>query len=553
MLLLYGIWALITSAELAVLASLDDLQQQFVCIDQACYSISWASRKYARARRDCQDNKQHLMTVKNSEQTHAISLLISKVKSYIKVWIGLEPIKGCTDPKLPLRGFTWVTGDSYPASITWNDNEQKCATSGDLCVTVNNNGTCEETDCTSKSNGLLCESSHSAFCSPLTLPEDYKVIYVHPSHGIGLSLSNFYPPGTSVHLSPNQDDLFCEDKEDGQVKWNRKTPGAWPCMIDNGGCDHECVVGNGTPECKCPQGSKLKEDKRSCSLSCDPTLCSRCCDPTSIPLSSPYRCPEGYYLAKDGKICVNNDCEAHPNICGYYCTNSSGGFTCECKTGFKKVPFDFENPDEWGVKCQAVDECEKAMCEHMCETFHGGYKCVCNHGYVLDKNNPKKCKRVCNASECEAECNEKGECRCPEGYILENAENKGKCVDVDECLDGSCHWDCTNLFGGFECICPKGYTLHSAECVPDGTEGPGGVTIDTTSSGSFPQITFSIEPTVLIGICIGIISILAVLIAMVCHMLRKHYMDQHDFDYKLKSTEKYVVLQQVKTIPQWRL
>lgn len=542
-------WALITSAELALLAPLDEFQRKFVCKNEACYSISWTSRKYARAKKDCENNQHHLMTVKSAEQADVISQLISKVTlNNFKLWIGMEPLKGCTDLKLPLRGFTWVTGDSYTDSILWNDTNQKCAVSGDLCVTVNINGTWEETDCMFKSDGLLCESSESAFCRPLHLPNDYQVTYVHPSHGIGLGLNDLYPIGTNAHLYQSQEDMLCEDK-DGQAKWTRKTPGAWPCEIDNGGCDDQCLEVYGTPECSCSIGSKLKEDKRSCSLLCDPNQCN----PTSIPLNSPYKCPEGYYLAEDGNICVDDSCATLPTTCGHHCTNNTGSFTCDCKTGFKKATFDFENADEWGVKCEAVDGCEQAMCEQLCENVPGGHICTCRQGYVRDENNDNKCKRVCNASECEAECNEKEQCSCPKGYILELAENKAKCIDVDECLDNPCAWSCTNLFGDFKCTCPEGNTLQGDTCVPDGTEGPGGVTIETTPAGSFPQMTFSIEPTVLIGICIAIIFMLIVVIAMMCHMLRKHYMDQHDFDYRIKSAEKYVVLQQVKTIPQWRL
>ncbi|KAM5164833.1 thrombomodulin-like [Mantella aurantiaca] len=550
MLLLYSALALV-NLELALLASLDERQREFVCIDQACYSVSWSSRKYERARRECEENMQHLMTIKNSEQAKAISLLISELKmENIKVWIGLEPIKGCTDLNLTLRGFTWVTGDSYTDSILWNKDEQKCASPGGLCVTVNSNGTWEETDCTFKSNGLLCESSHSVSCGPLMLPDDYSATYSHPFHGMGRSVSDFYPSDTSVLISPIQENLFCEDKGDGQLKWDRKTPGAWPCEIANGGCEHECMVVTGTPQCICPSGSKLKPDKRSCSSPCDPNLCSQVCDPTSKPPSSPCSCLQGY-LAEDGKTCLDDDCAIHPDMCRYQCTNSNGSVTCDCKPGFKKDNDECESHGECGVKCQDIDECGQTMCEHKCNNVLGSYKCVCNEGYVIDENNPNKCKWICNPPNCKPECNEKS-CSCPEGYIMDG--NEDTCIDVDECLENPCDRSCNNLFGSYECTFPEDYTVHSAEYVPYGTEGPGGVTTEAMlPSGSFPQITFSLEPTLLLGICIGVLCMLTVLIAMVCFILRKHYMDQHDFDYKIKNTEKYVVLQQVKTIPQWKL
>ncbi|XP_073484709.1 thrombomodulin-like [Aquarana catesbeiana] len=548
MLLLYGIWVLVTWSEFALLASLAERQREFVCINQACYSVSWSSRRYARARQDCVDNKQVLMTVKSSEQADVVKQFLSKVNAdNIKVWIGLNPKKGCTDVSLPLRGFTWVTGESNTNSILWKDDERKCTTSGELCVTMNNRGTLEETDCTIKSDGLLCESSRSASCEPLMVPHDYNVTYFHKFYGMGLSFSNFYPSDTLVQIPSNQDHLICEDNGDGQPKWNKKTPGAWPCEIKNGGCDFECTVVSGTPECKCPPGSTLKQDKRSCSSPCDPNLCSQDCDENSKPPSSPCSCVEGY-LAEDGKTCLDDDCATDPNLCGYRCTKSNGSFTCGCKSGYTNVNSDCESPGECGVKCQDIDECETTMCEHTCENSPGSFKCVCNEGFILNNIDHRKCKRVCNTEVCEAECNKNG-CSCPDGYIL---ENDVKCVDMDECLDSPCKWTCNNFLGSYNCTCPEGYTSHSDECVPDGTEGPGVVATEATSPDSFPQVTFSMEPAILLGVCIGIISMLTVLITMVCYMLRKHYMDQHDFDYKINNNEKYVVLQQVKTIPQWR-
>ena len=37
------------------------------------------------------------------------------------------------------------------------------------------------------------------------------------------------------------------------------------CETDNGGCDHKCVNKNGTFECKCNDGYKLEDDKKTCS------------------------------------------------------------------------------------------------------------------------------------------------------------------------------------------------------------------------------------------------------------------------------------------------
>ncbi|XP_035508409.1 signal peptide, CUB and EGF-like domain-containing protein 1 [Morone saxatilis] len=37
---------------------------------------------------------------------------------------------------------------------------------------------------------------------------------------------------------------------------------------------------------------------------------------------------------------------------------------------------------------------------------------------------------------------------------------KEECVDINECQEEMCAWQCINLPGSHRCICPRGYTLE---------------------------------------------------------------------------------------------
>ncbi|XP_075060119.1 thrombomodulin-like [Mixophyes fleayi] len=526
-------------AQLAHLVPLDELTTEFVCQDQSCYSIYWTSRRFLRAKQDCTDIQGNLMTVKNYVEENTITLLMAKMrKDNATVWIGLEqPYKNrCTDVLQPLRGFTWVTGDPHTDYSNWKTDEQKC---GVLCVTVRKDGTWEETDCKYKADGYLCEFNYSASCKPLVLPADYNVTYYHTSIGIGHIEGLDFPPDTNAEVTTFGDTLFCADKGDGNGVWSSNTPGAWDCLIENGGCEFECVEKSGTPQCICRSGSELKADFRTCSNSCDPNPCSQLCVPLPDPPGFFCMCSEGYNLTDDGRTCEDiDDCAVKPDICENNCTNTIGSFVCSCKPGFEMVD----------KECQAIDECDTIICEHVCINYPGYYRCACNNGYVIDENNPNKCKRFCNTSFCEAvECDPKKRetCICPDGYIVHlNVTNHTICTDVDECENDPCEWLCINSFGSYQCICPEGFSLQQTSCIQD--EG-----WNWTEEPSPPSYVRSLQPAMLLGICIAVISMLTVLIAFMCHMLRKHFMEQHALDYKCNNSEQCVVLQYVKT-DHWR-
>ncbi|XP_056419360.1 thrombomodulin-like [Hyla sarda] len=542
---------------LVQLALQEELVSEFVCSDNICYSVSWMSRRFAKSRATCKDKNGDLMTVKNSVQRDVINEFMTKVKKEdTRVWIGLEHTDDCTDLLQPLRGFRWVTGDNHTDYTNWRNGEQKCDASP-LCVTVHKDGTWEETSCDYKADGYLCEISHSLSCFPLALPYSYTITYYHFALGMGNINSPGFPPGTNVQISTDPDitNLSCVDKSDGTVAWSRETPGAWSCLIENGGCEQDCVEVSGTAECKCPPESELKADLRGCTKPCDPSPCSQQCVPDPSPLGFFCMCSEGYTLAADGKTCEDiDDCAANPNICEHHCTNTIGGFVCECKLGFEMVN---KCDPEYNcvTECQDIDECQLTLCEHKCENYPGGHRCVCDEGFVIDQNNVTKCKQICNKSVCQAECSvctancsqAHKYCRCPQGYILhQNDDGKDVCIDIDECADSPCDGlSCINTHGSYTCTYLEGHTTQATEAPPD-------IPMETPPT-SRPADLYSQQTTIMWGICFGILSMFVVLIAMLCHRIKRHYIYQHDLDYNYKNTEKDVVLKKIMMEPQWQL
>ncbi|KAM4772059.1 thrombomodulin [Rhinophrynus dorsalis] len=545
MMLFQAILGVLIAARLVDVAPTEQHVSEFVCINKVCYAIFWTNKKYQGASRACGKLNGQLMTVRSSVEAEAISILMGTAQSSsARVWIGLEQPDSnkCTDTSAPLRGFTWVTGDSNTDYMNWKNDGAKC---GHLCVSVHKDLSWEETDCSVKTDGYLCEVNYPESCAPIYLPEGYSVTY-HTPLGTIDNGATLLPPGSYAMIPEMHTPLLCDDHGTGVMSWSSEEPGAWNCMVENGGCEFICNLTN--LKCECAQDQQLKDDGRSCSKPCDPNPCDQHC----IPHSSGFicMCAEGYNLTGDGKTCQDiDDCASNPNICEHICMNTEGSFVCSCKPGYEMVD----------GQCEDIDECSnpKTLCEHSCRNYPGGFRCHCDEGYVTDEINPTKCKRFCNTTECAAECdpNNPDVCECPEGYLVDtDNENMAVCADVDECDSGHCKHLCINLPGTFECACPEGYTLQGdSSCLSD--EGSGLPEVPSEippSKPSSPDI-HALQPIMLLGICVGILSMLTVIIAIICHMVRKHHMDHASMDFKCKGSEKGVVLQQVKSTSQQKL
>ncbi|OCT77705.1 thrombomodulin [Xenopus laevis] len=533
--LLQSILGVLLSAQLGILSLADQNLPNFTCIGESCYLAIWNSKKYKKAERQCSDLGGHLMAVRSSVEAEVIEVLMGKsADSVASVWIGLELKQKCMDISLPLRGFQWVTGESDTNYSNWKSNDIKC---GDLCAVVHRDLFWEEALCTSKTDGYLCEIPYSASCQPIFLPQGYDITYKTPL-GMADPGITFLPPETKADIPSAHLSLVCGDQGDGEMKWASDEFGAWNCMIENGGCSFICNGDTGVSKCECSQNMILSDDGRSCipppsSLQCIPDQSTGTCV-----------CAEGFSPAEDGRTCQDiDDCALIPDICEQSCINTEGSFICTCFDGYEMID----------GQCEDINECDipTTICEYDCENFPGGYNCVCGEGYIVDEKNPKKCNQFCNSTICPAFCNDNfvDQCNCPEGYVLDtDEESTYLCRDIDECESRFCKDLCHNLPGNYICYCPEGFILEKDNsCSP--AEGSGeGITTTTlqpfkpTPSGGDHYIQ---QPIMAFGICVGILSILIVFIAIICHLVRKHHMDQATLD--CKNPEKGVVLQQVKT------
>ncbi|XP_043471383.1 fibrillin-1-like [Leptopilina heterotoma] len=150
-------------------------------------------------------------------------------------------------------------------------------------------------------------------------------------------------------------------------------------------------------------------------------------------------CPPGFSFSNETMNCKDIDeCISGWTACGIgeRCRNLIGGYDCipTCNRGFV-----FENET-----CQDINECTLNLHScfdrtHRCVNTNGSYACEPKEKAIGQKFRPRNCER---------------------GF-KQNTET-GKCVDIDECLEGpGCrdHERCFNTFGSFDCspLCTTGW------------------------------------------------------------------------------------------------
>ncbi|XP_021569018.1 thrombomodulin [Carlito syrichta] len=301
----------------------------------------------------------------------------------------------------------------------------------------------------------------------------------------------------------------------------------------------------------------LQADGRSCATppehSCD--LCEHFCVRGSDVPGSSYSCmcETGYKLAADLHHCEDvDDCALVPSPCLQRCINTQGGFKCDCFPGYDLVD---------GECVEPPDPCFGSKCESQCEPEGPtSYRCICAEGFAPMPLEPHRCQIFCNQTSCPAICdpNTLSNCECPEGYILDEGF---MCTDIDECQDGSyCSDVCHNLLGSYECLCGPDSALAgqmSTDCDPIKVNGDGDGDSDGGSgeppASPAPGSTPSPPPAgrvhsgALIGISIASLSLVAALLALLCHLRKKQGTARAKMEYKSASPAKEVVLQQVRT------
>nr|XP_009671459.1 PREDICTED: thrombomodulin [Struthio camelus australis] len=251
--------------------------------------------------------------------------------------------------------------------------------------------------------------------------------------------------------------------------------------------------------------------------------------------------------SRNGSTCRDvDDCATKPGICDQDCVNTEGGFRCQCHQGYEMVD----------GHCRFQSHCYETSCKHKCEDVPGGYRCSCFEGYAVHPHEPTQCVLHCNQSECPAECDPHAldSCECPDGFIFDDRGGGLKfCVDIDECDMNFCSHNCTNHPGSYTCHCYAGYKLVDRnQCAKIGEEEEETYSGDLEPGPETPIPTWTppkaghLHPGVLVGITVGLLSMLLVLLALVYHLTKKRCRSPTAMDYKCNSsTEKDVGLHQV--------
>lgn len=363
---------------------------------------------------------------------------------------------------------------SLPSGEFWLEQKEAVETPqtcSSIAVSTEQSFTQTRQPCQKNLTGFLCQYPLQDPCNELSPAGGSQVIYTAPM-AFEVSDSQAFPEGTTAEVIA-AGSKHLESKHLCFSGFWLKAP--WNCEVMDGGCEHDCNKASNT--CTCPAGQSLNRN----GLTCEADPCARCAQGCQQEGDAHVcGCKEGYRLKPDGQSCEDvNECEDGDRCtrAGEECVNVEGGFACNCRDGFVK---------EEGA-CVNASICFE--CEHMlCVKPNGFYECACREGYRVRARDPTKCDRHCTDSECPPLCdrNSEGEmqCFCPMGYILDQSNSSGICIDINECEMGEkCEHTCVNTSGGFGCSCFEGFILHNEyRCSPvDDGEDEG-----SASAGSYP-------------------------------------------------------------------
>ncbi|XP_036337585.1 fibrillin-1-like [Rhagoletis pomonella] len=251
------------------------------------------------------------------------------------------------------------------------------------------------------------------------------------------------------------------------------------CQLNNGGCEQICNNLPGSYQCACEQGLQIDTLTGNTCIDINECLLRNGHGPCQDNCHNEwrgYRCSceglAGTQLSQDNHTCEDaGECAIANGGCSHQCLSSMGRIYCLCPSGW------LMSPD--GTNCEDINECEQpevaALCSAGCENTPGSYRCV------PALNTPEDAKENAEENE-DTENSENGDADdavseddqgirriaetepiCPSGYRA-GGDNSDKCVDIDECAEGTSGCEhCLNTEGSYECTCPGGYDLADDE------------------------------------------------------------------------------------------
>ncbi|KAJ7352843.1 hypothetical protein OS493_033385 [Desmophyllum pertusum] len=160
-------------------------------------------------------------------------------------------------------------------------------------------------------------------------------------------------------------------------------------------------------------GAPMYGTKSSSNYNAGSTITFTCNAGYSLQGSSSRTCQGGGWSGSHPKCPDTDECANSP--CNQFCTNTNGGYICNCHKGYELQGL---------TTCNDINECSKGACSHTCHNSAGSFTCSCPSGLELDSG-------------------------------------KRSCKDIDECAtsNGGCEHSCTNTYQSFYCECRQGFTL----------------------------------------------------------------------------------------------
>ncbi|XP_067389929.1 C-type lectin domain family 14 member A [Emydura macquarii macquarii] len=253
----------------------------------ACYSVHLAHLSFSRAQEACALRGGALSTASGEAEVRAILALLRVVANEPGSWVfWLGLLRGpqhCTQPQLPLRGFSWTTSpprapqgelDKWVKEPSRSCTTRRCA---GLQVTAGQQDLepwgWEERSCKNTTQGYVCKYRYDGAC-PAPRPKGARSLLYSLPYQLHSAALDFSPPGTELLVAcpaPQGDvRLVCELGQNG-YSWTGAGEPLCPCPSgyqspSTGACMEpgDCTSAQGAFLCVCAQGFLPGADKKSC-------------------------------------------------------------------------------------------------------------------------------------------------------------------------------------------------------------------------------------------------------------------------------------------------